>query len=385
MKIGLLGFTFANANKGCEALTYSFLYTVQKLFPEGVEVCYYSYSDDFGVVKKYFPSIKFTNYKLTRKKILTGLKKSFDSCNFVFDISYGDGFADIYNPKGVFWNTLIKQIANRSKAKLVLLPQTYGPFHNRLLEMQAANAIKHAELVLSRDALSTEYVNSIAGVTPKTVTDLAFSLPYSEPQRTDNSVLRVGINVSGLLWKGGFYKENQFGLTVNYREYIETLIEMLLNRPNMEVHLIPHVIETVSGSNDGDLYVNDLLKEKYPNLIVAPAFDDPVETKNYIAAMDVVTAARMHATVDSFSAGVSVIPFAYSRKFEGLYGSLGYEYIVDGCKASTEAAVEKTIAFIDQYKYLKEKISVCKAVIDEKNCVFERTMQNMVNQVETEA
>ena len=78
MKIGLLGFTFANANKGCEALTYSFLYTIQKLLQK-VEICYYSYSEDFGAVKRYFPSMTFSNYKLSRKKILTDLKSSFDS------------------------------------------------------------------------------------------------------------------------------------------------------------------------------------------------------------------------------------------------------------------------------------------------------------------
>lgn len=385
MKIGLLGFTFANANKGCEALTYSFLYTIQRLFSDSVEVCYYSYSDDFGAVRKYFPSMTFTNYKLTRKKILTDLKTSFDSCDLVFDISYGDGFADIYNPKGVFWNTLIKQIANRSKTKLVLLPQTYGPFNSKLLEMQAASAIKCADLVLSRDTLSTEYVSRIAGVVPQTVTDLAFSLPYSDPQKKPDGILRVGINVSGLLWKGGFYKENQFGLTVNYREYIKSVIKKLSEQPNTEIHLIPHVIETVRGSNDGDLYVNDLLKETHPNVVVAPAFNDPVETKNYIAKMDVVTAARMHATVDSFSAEVPVVPFAYSRKFKGLYGSLGYDYIVDGCQESTEAAVEKTMGFIDRREEMKEKIALCKVVIDEKNRNFDRALKQALSQTGAEA
>lgn len=380
MKIGLLGFTFANANKGCEALTYSFLYTVQK-FSKNVEICYYSYSDDFGAVKKYFPSMAFSNYKLSRKKILTDLKSSFDSCDLVFDISFGDGFADIYNPKGVFWNTLIKQIANKSKAKLVLLPQTYGPFNSKLLEMQAADAIKHAELVLSRDALSSEYVKRISGVHPETVTDLAFSLPYSEPQKNDDGILRVGLNVSGLLWKGGFYKENQFGLTVDYQKYIESLIKELTVRPNIEVHLIPHVNETIQGSNDGDLFVNDLLADKYPNLIKAPAFDDPIETKNYIAKMDVVTAARMHATVDSFSAGVPVVPFAYSRKFEGLYGSLGYDYIVDGCRETTEAAVAKTLAFIERREEMKASISHCKARIDERNLVYYQAMAQIMNHI----
>lgn len=385
MKIGLLGFTFANANKGCEALTYSFLYTIQRLFSDSVEVCYYSYSDDFGAVKKYFPSMTFSNYKLSRKKILTNLKSSFDSCDLVFDISFGDGFADIYNPKGVFWNTLIKQIANKSKAKLVLLPQTYGPFNSKLLEMQAADAIKHAELVLSRDALSSKYVNQISGVLPKTVTDLAFSLPYSEPQKNDDGILRVGLNVSGLLWKGGFYKENQFGLTVNYQKYIQSLIEKLLARPDTEIHLIPHVIETIPGSNDGDLFVNDLLTAKYPNLIKAPAFKDPIETKDYIAKMDIVTAARMHATVDSFSAGVPVIPFAYSRKFEGLYGSLGYDYIVDGCRETTETAVEKTMAFIGRQEEMKARILSCKVGMDEKNRAYYHALERIMGQIKSEA
>lgn len=384
MKIGLLGFTFANANKGCEALTYSFLYTIQKL-SKNVEICYYSYSDDFGAVKKYFPSMTFSNYKLSRKKILTNLKSSFDSCDLVFDISFGDGFADIYNPKGVFWNTLIKQIANKSKAKLVLLPQTYGPFNSKLLEMQAADAIKHAELVLSRDALSSKYVNQISGVLPKTVTDLAFSLPYSEPQKNDDGILRVGLNVSGLLWKGGFYKENQFGLTVNYQKYIQSLIEKLLARPDTEIHLIPHVIETIPGSNDGDLFVNDLLTAKYPNLIKAPAFKDPIETKDYIAKMDIVTAARMHATVDSFSAGVPVIPFAYSRKFEGLYGSLGYDYIVDGCRETTETAVEKTMAFIGRQEEMKARILSCKVGMDEKNRAYYHALERIMGQIKSEA
>lgn len=377
MKIGLLGFTFANANKGCEALTYSFLYTVQKIFSENIEVCYYSYSDDFGVVNKYFPSIFFSNYKLSRKKILTDLKFSFDSCNFVFDISYGDGFSDIYNPKGVFWNTLIKQIANRSKAKLILLPQTYGPFHSALLERQAASAIKHASLVLSRDVLSTEYVKQITGIVPKTVTDLAFSLPFSKPQKNRDGILRIGINVSGLLWKGGFYKDNQFGLTVNYREYIEAIIENLSHWSNTEIHLIPHVIENIQGSNDGDLFVNDYLAEKYPILIKAPAFSDPINAKNYIAKMDIVTAARMHATVDSFSAGVPVIPFAYSRKFEGLYSSLGYDCLVDGCKETTNGAIQKTLNYIQDRDKLKKLIPDGLELIVKKNQIFLDILQKI--------
>ena len=39
----------------------------------------------------------------------------------------------------------------------------------------------------------------------------------------------------------------------------------------------------------------------------------------------------MHACIAAFSAGVPVVPMAYSRKFNGLFGTLGYKRVAD-CK-----------------------------------------------------
>ena len=60
----------------------------------------------------------------------------------------------------------------------------------------------------------------------------------------------------------------------------------------------------------------------------------------------------MHATIAAFSTGVITIPFAYSRKFKGLYDDIGYPHYIDGTKLSTEDAVEQTIKIIEkQTKY----------------------------------
>lgn len=354
LKVGLLGFTLENANKGCEALTYSFLYSLENVYEGKISVRYYSTSELYGEVRKFFPKISFSYYQLSRKNILINLRKDIiTNCDIVFDISYGDGFSDIYNLKTLKWNTLVKQIVGKSKTPLILLPQTYGPFKNFILERQAANAIKHASVVMSRDKISTDYVKEISKVNALTFTDLAFFLPYEKSiKQQENKTIKIGINVSGLLWKGGFSQDNQFGLSMNYQEYVQKVIEHYLENKKYEIHLIPHVIETVNKSNDGDLYVNDLLSEKYSTK-KAPAFSNPVETKNYIAQMDIVIAARMHATVDAFSSGVPVIAVSYSRKFEGLYGSLGYNYIVDANTIDTEDAVKKTIQWIDEKEELK--------------------------------
>ena len=53
--------------------------------------------------------------------------------------------------------------------------------------------------------------------------------------------------------------------------------------------------------------------------------------------------ARMHACIAAFSSGVPVVPMAYSRKFAGLFGTLGYERTVD-CTTETRAAILEKIA-----------------------------------------
>ena len=46
--------------------------------------------------------------------------------------------------------------------------------------------------------------------------------------------------------------------------------------------------------------------------------------------------ARMHACIAAFSAGVPVVPMAYSRKFAGLFGAMGYDETVDCTSQSAE-------------------------------------------------
>ena len=53
--------------------------------------------------------------------------------------------------------------------------------------------------------------------------------------------------------------------------------------------------------------------------------------------------ARMHACIAAFSSGVPVIPMAYSRKFKGLFGTLGYDRTID-CMADDEETILTAVA-----------------------------------------
>lgn len=105
------------------------------------------------------------------------------------------------------------------------------------------------------------------------------------------------------------------------------------------MHLVSHVITDRYAIED-DYRASLSVKSKFPECVLAPKFSSPVEAKSYISNLDFFTGARMHATIAAFSSGVPVVPVAYSRKFSGLYGTLGYKNLVDGQSDTTQAAID---------------------------------------------
>ena len=80
----------------------------------------------------------------------------------------------------------------------------------------------------------------------------------------------------------------------------------------------------------------------------------PVAAKSHIAGLDVFIGSRMHATIAAFTAGVPTVPVAYSRKFAGFFGSLGYGALVDLTEASTTEAVAHTLALVEDRNRLSQ-------------------------------
>lgn len=352
MKIGLLGFDFTSPNKGCEALSYSFVSILKELSNAPLEVHAYGYSN-LGLFPRQYPGIDFHFHRLNLKnpKYLIQLRREFSELDCIFDITFGDGFSDIYGKK---WNAitdLSKEIANQSKAPFILLPQTYGPFDNIVLKKWAARIVRHSEIAFSRDQKSADEMNEYAGEKVKVTTDLAFALPCDREMFTMKSSRKLGLNVSSLLWDGG----HNILLKTNYQKYCAYIIEHAYKLGFDEVHLIAHVIDNDHPESlENDFRICKLLHEKYPNTVLAPPFETPIEAKSYISHMTVFIGARMHSTIAAFSTGVCTIPFAYSKKFEGLFGNIDYHYIVDGRLLNLDEAVNLTEQYISDERKLRE-------------------------------
>lgn len=257
----------------------------------------------------------------------------------LLDIGLGDSFADIYGAKRFAFMHLTKEMAFLRGVPLLLSPQTIGPFTRQPFKALAARTMRRAAATVARDPQSFAAARELAPQARLVQSvDVAFRLPFDRPPAEAGKV-KVGLNVSGLLFNRGYSGGNEFGMEIDYPALTRGFIRALGQRDGVEVHLICHVnSERLPQDDDGR--VADLLAKEFPGVVRAPNFATPTEAKSYISSLQFLVAGRMHACIGAFSAGVPVVPIAYSRKFEGLFGGvLGYRHQVPVKGMSTDAAL----------------------------------------------
>lgn len=182
--------------------------------------------------------------KFIRDKIVKSNRwlRTLEAADFVGDIRAGDSFSDIYGLRRFLLGIIPCIIAILLRKKLVMLPQTYGPFKSAISKQVAHFVMKHATKLLSRDQDSIELVQKMLGEKRKYKTiqlcpDVAFILEPILPNNPDiqpklnriSDVPLIGLNISSLLYVGGFTRNNMFGLDFNYKEFVHILLHELLD------------------------------------------------------------------------------------------------------------------------------------------------------------
>ena len=309
MNIILTNAPVKNGNRGCVALSLSAMYIIDKILNDR-NIPHQFYLPQSGyekiaehtikagdVILKFMSlmditplSIKQQLKKLFKYKEYQATKKAYRDADFILDIGQGDSFADIYGKRRFDW------IFSQYRFK-----QSYG------------------------------YVKELLPDKPITeIIDVAFFMPFKRKEFNKDFV-HVGLNVSALLWHGGYTRDNQFGLKVDYPSLVRSIMDYFLEQANVKVHLISHVVGSERHVENDYAVSFDLCEEySHPNLILSPLFLDPIVAKSYIAGMDFFMGARMHSTIAAFSSEVPVFPMAYSRKFNGLFtDTLQYPYMAD--------------------------------------------------------
>ena len=408
-KVGILGLSLRSpksvgGNLGCYALGYSFFEIMNiiaeqnKIQIEIVRIRSLNLKGCFrqiikrlilrkDLISNYYSGL-YQNLEFSTADVLLLMGHRFFmpavyNCDCIFDFTAGDSFTDLYGEDRFYERTGLKKKVIESGIPLILGSQTIGPFKDKLVQKYAVGVIEKCEAVFVRDSKSMDYVEQISKIKPILTTDVAFFLPFEKKENKDKTK-RVGFNPSGLLWMGGYNGKNQFGLTVDYREYCKETIQFLL-RQGYEVHLILHAYsETVKKGYyhaDNDKLAVDALHKIIADTIVAPSFATPMEAKSYISGLDLFIGARMHATIAAISAGIPVIAFSYSRKFEGLFSSIDYPFVVEGTKWETQKAIEYTKKCIDEIKTLQKNVINSSKIIQNKSMILVSEYEQVIKSV----
>lgn len=375
MKIILANAAINNGNRGCVALSVSSMFILDELLNEkNIPHTFYlpqsGYSKrDEHVLKVGGRTLRFISLmdstQFTLRQRLRNLShykeyaeslKVYKEADYILDIGQGDSFADIYGKFRFNWIFSQYRLAMKYKKPFCILPQTIGPFKDPKIQKQAKKGIDYASCVMVRDKQSYDYVRELMPHKPVTeIIDVAFFMPYKQ-KTFGHDHLHVGLNVSALLWHGGYTHNNQFGLKADYPALVRSVIDYFLAQEHVKLHLISHVV----GANrhvENDYAVASDLCEGYnhPNLVLSPLFLDPIAAKNYISGMDFFMGARMHSTIAAFSSYVPVVPMAYSRKFNGLFiDTLQYPYMVDMKAQNNEEILATIRQCFAQRKHLKD-------------------------------
>jgi colanic acid/amylovoran biosynthesis protein len=431
VKIGVLGATFETGNMGLGALAAGTIQCIRHRFP-GAQVFLMDYSREsvtrpvtvngeqlaipllnmrfskkiylanniavlilLTLISKLIPDRKLRQRFVSKNRYL----REIEDTQFFVSLAGGDSFSDIYGFGRLIYVALPQWLVLLSGKRLILMPQTYGPFRGLLAKRIARTILRGAEMAYSRDLSGVEEIRSMLDLpadSPKVrfCHDVGFLLEPVEPvhleieglslRRSADTCL-VGINVSGLLFIEGYTRDNMFGLKVNYRNLIRTLVEHLLKDGNTRVLLIPHVFGNQADTETDSLACEKIFEELGPGyegrLGTVRGWYNQNEIKYVIGQCDFFIGSRMHACIAAISQSVPAVSIAYSDKFIGVMKTVGVESLVaDPRRMSAEEILDHVCKSFSERAIIRRQLQqampqVKKSILDTISGGIEDSLQ----------
>ena len=263
--------------------------------------------------------------------------------DLVADITGGDSFSDIYGVRRFIIGALLKYLWFLFGIRFYFLPQTYGPFKRGWVRCTARFLLKKADRIYSRDQQGYAAIQSLFGKKQQVlekvqvVPDVAFVL---DPMPVQDSLTKllgqyrqegktiIGVNINGLLYSGGYTRDNMFSLSVDYPEMIREILSGFLQDPNTIILLIPHVCPSEAYKVESDMaacqHAIEGVNDADRNRVLLPEENyDHRSIKSVIAFSHFFLGSRMHSCIAAMSQCIPTVGLAYSNKFLGVFESVG--------------------------------------------------------------
>lgn len=238
-------------------------------------------------------------------------------------ITGGDVYSSEYGFDSLRYYLSLIHTAASEGLSIALVGHTVGKFNDPSHENAWCEAVKHVDLLTTRDRLTYEYLVNIGGLSRHTeiCADVAFTLPIADPLPT----LGIGLEgrpIIGMAVSAGLHR--WCSLTPKqHREAWDHLIAHCLDELSADIMLIPHVQEPYG---DDRSLVTALHRNTGFNPRIAVLGQDmsASEFKGLIAGCQLLIAERMHAAIAGISSQVPTGIVAYSLKANALT-AMAYE------------------------------------------------------------
>ena len=323
-----------------------------------------------ALLYKIIPIRTFREYILKHNERLRMIAEA----DFIGDVRGGDSFSDIYGVRGFVEGSIPSIITLFIGKKLVLLPQTYGPYKSRISHGIARYILSHAHIILSRDKESIKLVKDILGKNDcdKRIMfcpDVAFALDSIVPRdgviqpfiNTGSENPIVGLNINGLLYNGGYTRNNMFNLKMDYKLFAHKLAEAILKNTNANLLLIPHTFAPhghVESDPDACAEVFTSLSAAYKGRIqmIAAEYDQHA-IKGIISCCNFFIGSRMHSCIAALSQKIPTAAVAYSKKFGGVFNAIDVgDFVIDARVVETQEAVTLVLAMFGNRLQIEDKL-----------------------------
>lgn len=375
LTVGLLGASLGTVNLGVAALACGAVASICHSYPEA-RIYLIDYADEPSTYQVKHPkgvaTVELINIRFSKRFYLRNniayllflaifirllpvrkwgdrlqrnnhVLKAIQEADIITSIAGGDSFSDIYGIGRLIYVALPQILVLLIGKPLVLLPQTLGPFKGLFAKAIARYIVDGSRMVYTRDHGGVEAASGIAGRDNGRLAfgyDMGFAL---EPRilkgkippwlaEYDKNIPLVGVNVSGLLYIGGYTRSNMFGIKADYRRLVQDLIESLVRKNGVHIMLVPHVFGTGEDSESDQIACRKIYEEVGSSLraqlhLLDGEYDQH-EIKAIIGRCDFFVGSRMHACIAAISQCVPAVGLAYSRKFHGVFKSVSMEELV---------------------------------------------------------
>jgi polysaccharide pyruvyl transferase WcaK-like protein len=200
----------------------------------------------------------------------------------------------------------------RRGAKIILMPQAFGPFKNPRIRRSIGHAVNSADLVMPRDRTSYEHVTDVVGEQPhiRRYPDVTTLVDGVVPAGFDREAHRVC-----LVPNYRMIDKTDPRVSEAYLPFMQACARYLVEkraRPFILVH---------EGAKDR------LLAEQISTSvggIPILAIDDPLEVKGVLGASHATIGSRFHGLVSALSQGVPSIAAGWSHKYGELFSDYDF-------------------------------------------------------------